>query len=74
MWVIYSDEIFPSRVGILTKLDANDIATVMLTDEEGMNLLEVQAPARILRQATIKEIPSARLTPVYFNPELGYTK
>lgn len=56
MWVHYQ-----GRTGILTNLEAGDIATVMLVDDEkGENVLEVHAPCSQLRQAFFEEIPQGR--------------
>lgn len=55
MWVVYE-----ARTGILTALEHGDIATVMLVDEHGCNMLEVHAPAEKLRQAYFEEIPEKR--------------
>jgi hypothetical protein len=55
MWVMYGE-----RIGILTKLELGDVATVMLVDEKGLNKIEVHVPAKDLRQAWFEEIPAAR--------------
>lgn len=57
MWVFKHG--FP-RAGILTGLNSNDVATVMLVQEDGTNFMEVNALASTLRQAAISEIPAAR--------------
>ena len=57
MWVMHEAE---QRVGILTDLQPGDIATVMLTAEDGTNLLQVERPASEFRQATFAEIPNPR--------------
>lgn len=72
MWVIYNDEVFPNRPGILTYLSPEDVATVMLVQEDGTNLLEVKAFAGALRQATRDEIPAARRPDRKLASSLGY--
>lgn len=59
MWVVYQQ-----RTGILTKLEAGDVASVMLVDEVGHNAIEVHVPAATLRQAYFEEIPAPR-RPLY---------
>lgn len=54
-WVMYQD-----RIGIIIELTERS-ARVMLTDEEGLNKIEVLAPLNELRQARAKEIPQKRV-------------
>lgn len=63
MWVTLADD----RVGILTDIYVSAdpgptvaLANVMLTQDDGTNLLQVQVPVDTLRQATRLEIPQAR--------------
>jgi hypothetical protein len=55
MWVVLGD-----RVGILKNIEAGDIATVMIVDDQGLNVVELHAPGANLRQAWYEEIPAAR--------------
>jgi hypothetical protein len=55
MWVMYQQ-----RCGILTNLEAGDVATVMLVDDLGLNAIEIHVPAKELRQAFFEEIPEPR--------------
>ncbi len=59
MWVMKDG--FP-RAGVLTALNGDGIATVMLTQEDGTNLLETNTLAGSLRQAYLEEIPAPRVT------------
>lgn len=56
MWVRWGD-----RTAILRGLEAGDIATIMVVDEKGENLLEAHCSASELRQAHAAEIPAARI-------------
>lgn len=58
MWVMKDG--FP-RAGILTALNGDGIATVMLTQADGTNLVETNTLASSLRQAHLEEIPAARV-------------
>ena len=70
MWVRYSD-----RTGVLTNLEAGDIATVMLVDDvKGENVVEVHVPAAQLRQAYFDEIPAARRPTYDAGARLGYVR
>jgi hypothetical protein len=70
MWVVYQ-----GRTGILTDLEAGDIATVMIVDsEEGTNVLEVHCPAAELRQAYHEEIPEKRRPHPDHSVKFGYTR
>jgi hypothetical protein len=69
MWVNFS-----GKVGILTDLSPGDIASVMLTDANGMNLLAVTCRASELRQATYEEIPLKRRPDMDMARRLGYAK
>ena len=64
------------RAGILTGLDADDVATVMMTQEDGTNLAEVQVAAGVLRQAAWSEIPEPRRQhrPVEDFEAMGYRR
>lgn len=72
MWVVYSDDMFPNKAGILTHINAEDVATVMLTTAEGENLLEVRCHAGRLRQARFEEIPPKRRPDQDTARALGY--
>jgi hypothetical protein len=60
MIVVYSDDVFPNRAGILLDIDADDVCRVMLMQDDGTNLLEVRCYANRLRQARLEEIPPSR--------------
>lgn len=70
MWVRWQ-----GRTGILTDLEAGDVATVMLVDDhKGENVLEVHAPAGDIRQAFYEEIPAKRRPHEAHAAALGYTR
>jgi hypothetical protein len=56
MWVVVGDS-----VGIIRSANEFGVGDVMLTDEEGLNLIEVHLPLTSIRQAYIDEIPAARV-------------
>lgn len=68
MWVTCSDD----RTGILTDANAEGIATVMLVQEDGTNLLQVNTLITGLRQATRAEIPAPRRPDVKTAKLIGY--
>lgn len=68
MWVTCSD----GRTGILTDANAEGIAVVMLTQEDGTNLLQVNTLITGLRQATRAEIPAPRRPDVKPAKLIGY--
>lgn len=72
MWVVYSDTVFKSRVGILTALSDQDVATVMLVHEDGTNFMEVRDMAANLKQAKYHDIPEARKPNLAAATHLGY--
>lgn len=74
MWVVYSDAVFTNHVGILTALDSQDNAEVMLVDDSGFNLIAVRSPAAALRQATYAEIPLQRRPTTDVADALGYSR
>lgn len=57
MWVATVDS---SRPGILTSVNPEGIATVMLTQDDGTNLAEIHTTVGNLRQAAHLEIPAGR--------------
>lgn len=67
MWVMYKD-----AIGILTDLNSEGVAKVMLVDNKGLNKLEVVCRAENLRQAYIQEIPQARVPNHRLLIALGY--
>lgn len=68
MWVRYQ-----GRTGILTNLEAGDVATVMLVDDEyGLNGIEVHVPSAELRQAWLNEIPARRRPEPEIAARMGY--
>ena len=68
MWVRYMQQ-----TGILTALEAGDVATVMLVDDtKGENVAEIHVPAAQLRQAKYAEIPLARRPSRLIAHSLGY--
>jgi hypothetical protein len=60
------------RTGILTDVNAEGIATVMLTQEDGTNLLQVNTLITGLRQATRAEIPAPRRPDIKPAKLIGY--
>jgi hypothetical protein len=72
MWVVYSDDMFPNKCGVLTNINAEDVATVMLCQDDGTNLLEVRCYAARLRQARYEEIPPPRRPTKELANALGY--
>lgn len=70
MWVTLKSD--PPRTGILTVANELGIAAVMLTQEDGTNLLQISAPLSELRQATWREIPEARRPLADYADRLGY--
>ena len=69
MWVAYG-----RQSGILIGLSDADNATVMLTDQYGVNSLQVTVPARELRQAYFDEIPACRRPDEHVAMDMGYVK
>jgi len=70
MWVRYGN-----RTGILTNLEAGDIATVMLVDDQdGTNSLEVHTPGSQIRQAYFEELPVARRPSYADAARFGYVR
>lgn len=69
MWVAYD-----GRTGILKDLEPGDVATVMLVDDLGCNVLEIHAPAAQLRQAWYEEIPAGRRPDYEHAAAFGYVR
>ena len=62
MWVTKKqDQDTPGRAGILVALNSEGIARVMLVQEDGTNLIQIETLASGLRQARLGEIPRARI-------------
>lgn len=72
MWVRFDDG-SSGRTGVLKDIEPGDIATVMLVDEQGLNLLEIHCHAAQLRQAHYQEIPAPRRPAYSTAVALGYT-
>lgn len=69
MWVVLE-----TQTGILTNLEPGDVATVMLVNEDGLNVVEVHVPAAALRQAHFDEIPAPRRPSEELAAAMGYTR
>jgi hypothetical protein len=69
MWVVHQ-----GRTGILTHLEPGDVATVMLVDDLGHNIIEIHVPAPLLRQAYFEEIPERRRLEYHEAQHFGYTR
>lgn len=68
MWVTYKE-----KPGILTNLEAGDVATVMMVDpEEGTNVMEIHVHGSELRQCLYTEIPARRRPYLEDAEALGY--
>lgn len=67
MWVVYD-----GRIGILRDLGLEDVADVMLVNEDRTNALEVHVPAASLRQAWLEEIPLASRPDAVTGAAAGY--
>jgi hypothetical protein len=59
MWVMRDGADWP-RAGILTGMNADSIAEVMLTQDDGTNFTSVNVLGATLRQAFYDEIPAPR--------------
>lgn len=69
MWVRHH-----GKTGILTDLAAGDVASVMITDDKGLNVAQISVSASELRQATYEEIPAPRRPDMELARKLGYAK
>jgi len=67
MWVVYEH-----KTGILITIEPGDVATVMLVDDVGHNVVEIHVPAVNLRQAWFEEIPEARRPALELAQRFGY--
>lgn len=68
MWVADAD----NRVGILTDANAEGIATVMLVQDDGTNLMQVNTMLANLRMARHAEIPGPRRPDADRAAQFGY--
>lgn len=69
MWVVYGD-----YVGILTDVNRDGIASVMLVHDDGTNLQAVTTLFTNLRQADLFEIPEPRRPALGVALRLGYAQ
>lgn len=58
MWVTLRNSV--RQYGVLTGLDSDGIARIMLVKPDGTNNVEVDVPAVSVRQSTWQEIPEKR--------------
>ncbi len=67
MWVVKD-----GATGILTEINSDGVAEVMLVDDQGLNLRQVHVNMHNLRQATRDEIPEPRRPDEETATALGY--
>lgn len=67
MWVVKD-----GATGILTEINSDGIAEVMLVDEKGENLKQVHVHMSTLKQATRNDIPEPRRPDEETATALGY--